>query len=110
MLAKGWLLGIQFDALMTDNLYFEISRHADVMADKIRDTLDALGYEYLVEGTTNQIFPVLPDVLLDRLAKDFTFSEQVRVDAQHRAVRFCTSWATKEESVDALCDALKRLS
>ena len=110
MLAKGWLLGLQFDALMTDDLYFKIAKHADTLADQIRETLDALGYELYVHGTTNQIFPILPNALLDDLSKSFTFSEQARVGDTHRAVRFCTSWATKPESVDALCQALVRLS
>lgn len=110
MLAKGWLLGAQFEALMTDNLYFSISRHADAMADRIRSTLKDLGYALYVGGTTNQIFPILPDALLEKLSENFTFSEQARVDATHRAVRFCTSWATKPEAVDALCAALTELS
>ncbi len=110
MLAKGWLLGLQFDALMTDGLYFEIARHADSMADQIRATLAQLGFKLYVEGTTNQIFAVLPDVLLEDLSRGFTFSEQTRVDDNHRAVRFCTSWATKQTDVDALCDALVSLS
>lgn len=109
MLAKGWLLGLQFDALMEDDLYFEISSHADKLADQIRDTLAQLGYQLYVPGTTNQIFPILPDKLLDELAKEFTFSEQLRLDAEHRVVRFCTSWATKQEAVDALCNKLKTL-
>ena len=110
MLAKGWLLGLQFDALMTEDLYFTISRHADAMADRIRATLAQLGYRLYVEGTTNQIFAVLPDNLLEKLSEDFTFSEQARVDADHRAVRFCTSWATNEADVNALCEALVALS
>ena len=110
MLAKGWLLGLQFEALMSDDLYFEISRHANRLADQIRTTLDQLGYSYLVPCDTNQVFPVLPDALLAQLGKEFTFNEMERVDENHRAVRFCTSWATKQESVDALCDALIRYS
>ena len=110
MLAKGWLLGTQFEALLEDNLYFEIAAHADRMADKIRETLAQLGYPLFVPGSTNQVFPILPDTLLNELKKDFTFSEEKRVDASHRAVRFCTSWATKPENVDALCEALKKLS
>ena len=110
MLAKGRLLGIQFDALLEDNLYFEIAERADRMADRIRETLDRLGYSYLVPGVTNQIFPILPDKLLDELAESFMFSEMERVDADHRAVRFCTSWATKEENVEALCRSLTNLS
>ena len=110
MLAKGRLLGVQFDALMTDNLYFEIAAHAVKLADQLRDTLDELGYSYLVPGVTNQVFPILPDALLEELAKEFVFCEQERVDGTHRAVRFCTSWATKQEAMDALCAALRRLS
>lgn len=110
MLAKGWLLGTQFNALMEDDLYLKIAAHADAQADKIRKTLSELGYPLFVEGITNQIFPVLPDALLAKLKDNFTFSEQERVDPEHRAVRFCTSWATTEESVDALCAELRKLS
>ena len=109
MLAKGRLLGVQFDALMEDDLYEKIAAHADRLADKLRHCLKELGVPFLVENTTNQLFPVLPDGVLDALAEDFVFSEQERVDETHRAVRFCTSWATKEESVDALCIRLRQL-
>ena len=109
MLAKGRLLGVQFDALMEDDLYFEISRHADKMADKIRQTLDDLQVPYLVPGVTNQIFPILSDAVLQELAKNFCFTEMERVDETHRAVRFCTSWATREENVCALNAELTRL-
>lgn len=110
MLAKGWLLGLQYEALFTDDLYFRISRHADDMADQIRETLAKLKYPLLVGGVTNQIFPILPDTVLDQLQNNFTFSEQERVDESHRAVRFCTSWATAQEAVDALCRELINLS
>ena len=109
MLAKGWLLGAQFQALLEDDLYFTISRHANQMADQIRRTLRSAGYPLLVPGTTNQIFPILPDALLEKLSEEFTFSETERVDETHRAVRFCTSWASRQEDVDALCDALENL-
>ena len=110
MLAKGRLLGIQFDALFTDGLYFDISAHAVEMADRIRTCFDSLGVRYLVPGITNQIFPILSDALLEELGKNFMFTEMERVSDTHRCVRFCTSWATKEENVDALCAELKRLS
>ncbi len=110
MLAKGWLIGQQFEALLESGAYFEISAHADRLADKIRATLNTLGYALLVPGTTNQVFAVLPDELLQKLSHRFTFCEQQRVDEKHRAVRFCTSWATQEASVDALCQELINLS
>ena len=110
MLAKGWLLGLQYEALFENDLYFEISRHADDMADRIRNILKELNYPLLVDGVTNQIFPILPDILLAELEKDFTFTEQERIDQTHSAVRFCTSWTTTQEAVNALWDALKKLS
>lgn len=110
MLAKGWLLGLQFEALLEDDLYFKVSKHAVAMAEKIRETLKGLGYTFYVENTTNQVFPILPDSLLEKLKKEFTFCEQIRVDDTHRAVRFCTSWATKEENVFALCKKLELLT
>ena len=109
MLAKGRLLGIQFDTLMTDNLYVTIAAQADALADKLRATLTELGVPFLVPGITNQLFPILPDEVLEKLARQFVFCEQERVDETHRAVRFCTSWATREEQVDALCQALESL-
>ena len=110
MLAKGRLLGVQFKALFEDGLYFRMGQHAVAMADRIRATLEEIGATLFVPGTTNQIFPVLSDALLTELGKEFTFVEQERVSPTHRAVRFCTSWATTEENTDALCACLRRLA
>lgn len=110
MLAKGWLLGLQFEALFEDGLYSEISMHAVKLADKIRMTLKKLNYRLFVPGTTNQIFAILPNSLLCELGKTFTFANWGKFDADNTVVRFCTSWATKEENVDKLCDALIKLS
>ena len=109
LLAKGRLLGVQFDALMENDLYFEIAAHADRQADIIRAAFDALKVSYLVPGVTNQIFPILPDAVLEELAKKYVFCEQERVDETHRAVRFCTSWATKPENVGELVRDLHKL-
>jgi threonine aldolase len=110
MLAKGRLLGVQFDALFTDDLYFDIAAHANRMADRLRETLNHLGFRLLVPGTSNQVFAILPDSLLMELSKEFTFTEERRMDATHRAVRFCTSWATTPESVERLCQVLTDLA
>lgn len=109
MLAKGRLLGVQFEALLEDDLYFEIAAHADRLADRLREQLKELKVPFLVESTTNQLFPILPDEILEELAKTYVFCEQERVDERHRAVRFCTSWATKEENVERLCADLRTL-
>ena len=79
------------------------------MADRIREVLNERNVPMLVQGVTNQIFPILPDAALDQLKENFTFSEQERIDPDHRAVRFCTSWATTENSVNILCDELKKV-
>lgn len=102
MLAKGRLLGIQFETLFEDGLYFEISAHAVRLAMQIRSAFAEKGVEMLYDSETNQQFPILPDAALEKLAEKFAFSFWERVDAGHCAVRFCTSWATKEENVAAL--------
>lgn len=107
MLAKGRLLGIQFAALLSNGLYEQLGKRANEFADQIRDTLEKSGYPLLVNNFTNQIFPILPESIVNELRKDFSFNIQERVDETHIAVRFCTSWATTQENVDALCAALK---
>ena len=109
MLAKGRLLGLQFDTLFTDGLYFELGRHADAMADRIRAVFTQYAVPMVAENATNQIFPILPDAVLEALDGDFTYTYQFRVDAGHRCVRFCTSWATTPQQVDALCGRLEDL-
>ena len=106
MLAKGRLLGIQFMTLFEDGLYFELSGHAVAQAMRIRDAFASKGYRFLVESPTNQQFPILPNSEMERLSADFKFSVWQKIDEGHTAVRFCTSWATKAEAVDALLAAI----
>ena len=108
MLAKGRLLGIQFQELMRNDLYFDLSAHAIAMAMKIRATLVDLGIPMPIASTTNQQFAVFTDSELSRLAGKYSFSYWERVDASHSMVRICTSWATREEDVDALIKDLRR--
>lgn len=109
MLAKGRLLGIQFSTLFEDNLYVEISKHAIEMAKRLRYAFAEKGYSFLVDSPTNQTFPILADEDLEKLSKEFEFSYWQRVDEKHSAVRFCTSWATTEEAVEKLIEAVKSL-
>ena len=102
MLAKGRLLGIQFDTLMTDGLYFKVSEHAVRLAMKLRAAFERAGFPLRYDSPTNQQFPTLPDELLDRLKENYSFSVWGKPDAEHTTVRFCTSWATREEDVDRL--------
>lgn len=102
MLAKGRLLGIQFETLFTDNLYFNLARHANQQAMRIKKALQDNGYPFLIESPTNQQFPILPNELIDELSKDFLFSIWEKVDDEYTCIRICTSWATKPENVDKL--------
>ena len=108
-LAKGRLLGIQFDALFTDDLYFKISRHAIEMAHQIRDIFVSAGYPLLFDSPTNQQYPIMPDDELAEIGKNFGYEYWERVDETHSGVRFCASWATKQENVDALRAAVNAL-
>lgn len=107
MLAKGRLLGIQFLTLFEDGLYFELSRHAVSQAMRIRDAFKAAGYAFLVDSPSNQQFPILDNQTLEKLSKNFRFSVWKKIDDSHTAVRFCTSWATRPEAVDALIEAIQ---
>lgn len=109
LLAKGRLLGVQFDALFTDDLYFKISRHAIEMAHQIRDIFVSAGYPLLFDSPTNQQYPIMPDTELAEIGKRFGYEYWERVDADHSGVRFCASWATKQEHVDALREAVNAL-
>ena len=102
MLAKGRLLGVQFDALMTDGLYLRVSEHAVALAMKLRAAFERSGFPLAYDSPTNQQFPVVPDALLEKLSKKYVYSVWGKPDAEHTTVRFCTSWATREEDVDAL--------
>lgn len=109
MLAKGRLLGVQFEEMLKDGLYMELSRHAIELAMKLRDALRALNVPVLVDSPTNQQFPILPNVVLSMLAQKYSWATIERVDAAHTAVRFCTSWATRETDVNRLIEDLEKL-
>ncbi|MEE1200758.1 MAG: beta-eliminating lyase-related protein [Christensenellales bacterium] len=109
MLAKGRLLGIQFAEMMRDELYFEISRHGVELAQRLRKALTERGYSFLVDSPTNQLFPIMPDSHLEALQDRYAWQEMGRVDDSSRAVRFCTSWATQEEDIEALIQDIRGL-
>ena len=109
MLAKGRLLGIQFDVLFTDDLYFKLAKHADDLALRLKRAFVEKGYELRYDSYTNQQFPILPDEHIEILKEKYSFAIWEKVSATHSAVRFCTSWATKEESVDELIKDLQTL-
>lgn len=102
LLAKGRLLGVQFDALFTNDLYYRLGRHAIIMADKMRAAFREKGYPFFIETTTNQLFIVLDNGQVERLSRQVCFDFWERLDDTRTVVRFASSWATREEDVEAL--------
>ena len=102
MLAKGRLLGVQFDTLFTDGLYFEISRHAIDLAMKLKAAFLEKGYPLFADSPTNQQFPILTEAQEAKLRQYAAFETWEPLPDGRKAVRFVTSWATRGEDVDAL--------
>jgi len=109
MLAKGRLLGIQYEVLFTDDLYEKIALHADKLAMDIRHAFESHHVSLLYDSITNQQYPILTDEELAAFSEKYAFSFWCKTDAQHSAVRVCTSWATKEEHVNALLADIDRI-
>ena len=106
LLAKRWLLGLQFDTLFTDDLYYEMSRHAIEMAEVLKDGFEKKGYSFFLESPTNQQFIILENQQMERLKDKVTFSYWEKVDEHHTVVRFATSWATTKEDIEKLINLI----
>lgn len=102
LLAKGRLLGLQFDTLFTDQLYFQISQHAIAMAMRLKKGLSEKNHRFYLNSPTNQQFVILENKQMEALKKEVAFSFWEKYDTDHTVIRFATSWATKEEDIDAL--------
>lgn len=107
MLAKGRLLGVQFDTLFTDNLYFNISRNAIEMAHRLRELLHEKGLTFYLESPTNQQFVILEDEMYRKLSQKVALSFWEKYDETHTVVRFAVSWSTTEEDLEELAEILK---
>ncbi len=106
LLAKGRLLGIQFDTLFTNNLYFEISAYAIEMAERLKKMFKEKGYTFYLESPTNQQFLLLEDSKMEQLKEKVAFSFWEKADENHTVVRFATSWSTTEEDMKKLEEIL----
>jgi len=110
LLSKGRLLGIQFLELFKDDLFFDLAQHANQMALKLVQDIQNLGYTFLIKPETNQIFPVFPNKLINRLEKKYGFHIWKKTDQNHSAIRLVTSWATKETAINEFLLDLEKLS
>ncbi len=110
MLAKGWLTGIQFDTLFSDDRYVTISMNAIACARKIRNMLLDCGYELYIDSPTNQIFPVVTDDFAAKLSETVDYGFMNSLPGGKQVIRFCTSWATPEDDVDRLSEIIRALA
>ncbi|NOZ34989.1 MAG: low specificity L-threonine aldolase [Chlorobi bacterium] len=106
LLAKGRVLGVQFLTLFKDNLYFRLAEYANKNAKRIADAFKSKGYRFLSEPATNQLFPILPNELINKLHKKYDFYVWSKIDKKYSAVRIICSWATKEDDVAAFIDEI----
>ena len=102
MLAKGWLLGLQFYTLFKDGLYFDITKKAVTYALQIKEAFEAKGIPSFIESYTNQQFFVVENSLMNKLGEKYIFEYDHKIDDNHSCIRFCTSWSSKEEEIQAL--------
>jgi threonine aldolase len=107
LLAKGSILGIQFEVLFKDDLYFELARHANKLAQQIVTELTKIGCRFWVDSPSNQIFPILEHNAIKYLEDRFQFYTWLRLDNNHSAVRLVTSWATPAEAVESFMQSCK---
>lgn len=106
MLAKGWLLGVQFEALLRDGLYWALGRRATAMAQRLRAGLEGLGLSMAYPSPSNLIFPLVPDTLLPELDRLCAYEVWEKADGAHTVIRLVASFATAEETVDAFLTEL----
>ncbi len=110
LMAKGRILGVQFLELFRDELYFDLARHANRMAGLLKKEITAMGYSFLTDSPSNQIFPILPNGMIAELEKRYSFYVWSKADDSSSSIRLVTSWATREDAVLEFIEDLKKLS
>lgn len=110
LLAKGRLLGVQFLELFKDGLFFDAASYANNLAMKLSTALTESGHALAAETQTNQIFPILPNALIDKLKESFSFYIWEKVEDEYSTIRLVTSWATDEKQVDAFIRLVEETS
>ena len=109
MLAKGRLLGIQFQELLKNDLYWQLAEHANLQAEKIKEAFKEIGANFLADTDTNQIFPILENSKIEKLSEQFDFYVWKKIDSEKSAIRIITSWATYGAVVDNFCNEILKL-
>ena len=109
LLAKGRLLGIQFDTLFTKNLYFDISKYAITMAEKLKNVFKENGFRFYIDSPTNQQFIVVDNKTLGKLKRKVAFSTWCKLNEKETVIRFVTTWSTKDSDIEYISKVLKNI-
>ena len=109
LLAKGKLIGIQFLELFKEDIYFDLAKHANNMAEQLKIGISDMGYGFLIDSPSNQIFPILPNGVIEKLEEKYSFYIWQKVDSDKSAIRLVTSWATKEVAVKSFIEDLRAI-
>ncbi len=110
LLAKGRLLGVQFLCLFENKLFLDLAKYSNTMANKLSSVIVDCGYSLAAETDSNQVFPIFPNTLIEKLQQSFDFHIWGKLDDQHSTIRLVTSWATEEPQVDSFIDIVKEVS
>lgn len=110
LLAKGRIFGVQFSELLRDDLFLKLGKHANSMALKMATAIEKAGYSFLTKPVSNQIFPILPNSVIEKLSKKYGFYVWSKANETHSTIRLVTSWATKEETIDKFIIDLEQIS
>jgi threonine aldolase len=90
--------------LFKDDIFYDLAKHANNMAEQLKKGISNCGYGFLIDSSTNQIFPVLPNQIIDKLSEKYSFYIWQKIDEDNSAIRLVTSWATVEEAVNSFID------
>ena len=109
LLAKGRILGIQFEELFRDNLYLSLAKHGNEMAQIMVSDLTDAGCTFWIDSPTNQIFPVMDNRVIEELSSRFDFYVWSKIDDNNSAIRLVTSWATTQEAVQSFLHTYRKI-
>ena len=110
ILAKGWMIGVQFEELFQDNLYLELGKRSVALAQRLKQGFIDCKIPFLCDSPTNQLFPIFPNEFAKKINENYVTTFQCKPDENHTRLRFCTSWATNEQAVEDFIKDLKQWS
>ena len=110
ILAKGWMIGVQFEELFQDNLYLELGKRSVALAQRLKQGFIDCKIPFLCDSPTNQLFPIFPNEFAKKINENYVTTFQCKPDENHTCLRFCPSWATNEQAVEDFIKDLKQWS